>query len=80
MIEGKYLRSQKNLYFLCLYKSLRVVNKFMDLEWCLWEKNQIPPQSARTEEFWSNHIFRFQTFVTKTFECSLGLIFDFVRK
>ena len=40
MIEAKYLWSQKNLYFLGLYKSLRVVSKFMDLEWCRREKNQ----------------------------------------
>ena len=32
------------------------------------------------QRIWSNHIFRFQTFVTQTFERSLGLIFDFVRK
>ena len=107
MIEAKYLRSQKNLYFLGLYKSLRVVSKFMDLEWCRREKNQIPPRSAWTNiEFglitffvfkflshklsnypsawfsilldrrrmWSDHIFIFQTFVTQTFEWSLGLI------
>ena len=50
MIEAKYLRSQKNLYFLGLYKSLRVVSIFMDLEWCRRETNQIPQRSARTDE------------------------------
>ena len=50
MIEGGYLQLQKNLYFLGLFKSLRVVSKFMDLEWCRREKNQIPPRSARTDK------------------------------
>ena len=50
MIEAKYLRSPTNLYFLGIYKSLRVVSTFMDLEWCRQEKNQIPPRSARTDK------------------------------
>ena len=40
----------QNLYFLGIYKSLRVVSTFMDLEWCRREKNQIPPRSARTDK------------------------------
>ena len=57
MIEAKYLWSQKNLYFLGLYKSLCVVSKFMDLNWCRREKNQIPPRSA-----WTNIEFGLITF------------------
>ena len=41
---------KKCLYFLGLYKSLRVVSKFMHLEWCRRETNQIPRRSARTNE------------------------------
>jgi len=41
---------KKCLYFLGLYKSLRVVSKFMHLEWCRRETNQIPRRSARTDE------------------------------
>ena len=41
---------KKCLYFLGLYKSLRVVSKFMHLEWCHRETNQIPWWLAQTDE------------------------------
>ena len=81
MIAGDHLRSQQMSVF-CWSIKISPSCKQIYGPWIVssGKKSNTTTIVSDRRRIWSDHIFLFHTFVTQTFERSLGLIFDFVRK